>query len=121
MKQTIEVDVPDGWRAAGYRCGRRGEKALSHGIVTTIHSDTAYELLIVEPDWHWPEWLTAPWIACDSDGVWCAFALEPSMRPDGYWESGRKSDLNLKLFAFLPPPCTDWRQSKRKNPRCGNE
>jgi hypothetical protein len=74
--------------------------------------------IIVRPAWQWPAWLKAPWIAQDRQGSWLSFNDEPlaSERRDSGWDRNEELCLNSPHIDFTPPPCTDWRESKRKNP-----
>jgi hypothetical protein len=108
---------------------RRAAKAMSIAIEGTKH-----EQVIVNPAWQWPAWLKAPWITKDESGEWWAFWQEPEIDDiEDQWISERSEYAEegficgetceciyyldgTSLFDFTPPPCTDWRQSKRRNP-----
>lgn len=120
-KQTIEVEVPSGWEAVAYRRPARGEWIL--GIADgqpckCVMENYGDDRVIVRKAWRWPDWITAPWIAMGRNGNWFAFPVEPSRENyrDGCWSGGYETWLNPALVAFTPPPCDDWRQSKRHNP-----
>lgn len=116
MKQqvTIEVDVPEGMEIDFVQ------------TVIELDGDKKRQCLVVrfKDDWQWPAWLTAPWIACDSLMNWYAFTREPEFALDketGHalnWQKqyGTYCFISPMLYAFTPPPCTDWRQSKRRRP-----
>lgn len=58
-----------------------------------------------------PEW--AQWAAMDEDGEWCWYTHEPL--PDGLdWIPPFIADSRYIDFTF--PPCTNWKESKRKRP-----
>lgn len=107
-KQTLEVDVPDGYavdRVTRSRINGIGEQITSMSVDFTL-----------KRVWQWPEWLTAEWIAMDKDGAWWAYLSEPKIGSE-FWlinEHGRYIDQ--LLMAFTPPPCDDWTQSKMRNP-----
>lgn len=71
-------------------------------------------------DWEWPAWLKANWIAMDGgSGDWIAFISEdpPFIDEDGEWVVKEGDWFDLNFLEFSPPPCEDWEQSLRRNPR----
>ncbi len=59
-----------------------------------------------------PEW--AQWMVMDKFGTWFWIENEPNLVdiPEPLWDTtGRWS-----IFTFLFPPCTNWKESKRKRP-----
>lgn len=67
--------------------------------------------------WQWPSWLIATWLAMDANEVWCGYEEEPVI--DGaawWWSEANFQEIDNGIIAFTPPPCTDWRQSKRRRP-----
>lgn len=66
-----------------------------------------------------PEW--AQWAAMDADGDWCWYTHEPFIV-----EKSQGSDFDQWLIdggvdrrlcrGFTFPPCTNWKESKRKRP-----
>jgi hypothetical protein len=70
----------------------------------------------IQHAWTWPPWLKATWIAMDQDGLWCACETEPVQDHALWMTKGNSLPLRVGLLDFHPPPCSDWRQSKRKNP-----
>ncbi len=123
MRCEIEVELSSEllgkWEPVAYRRAKRGEFFASENSGAVLQSDFDYEvtrMLIVCPVWQWPAWLKAEWIAMDSDGRWFAYKREPDT-VGGEWRSGEfASFLRGDLVDFTPPPCTDWTQSKRRNP-----
>jgi hypothetical protein len=126
-KQAIEVEVPDGWEAFAFRIPRRGESYVcgqtADSVIGCASGTATYEpRVIVRRPWRWPAWLKAPWIAMDEDGYWRGWLCEPLASPPvcgcGGWNGPGNLTLgpNSSWFDFNPPPCTDWRESKRKNP-----
>lgn len=121
MKLEIEIDLPEetlrDWEPVAFRKPVRGEICISS--LGVIHEDTgnfAEPRLILRRRWHWPEWLTAEWIAADEGLIWYGYEHEPVLAQH-HWEwSGVATRLTSKLLAFAPPDCTDWRQSKMRNP-----
>jgi antitoxin component of MazEF toxin-antitoxin module len=66
-----------------------------------------------------PEW--AQWAAMDADGEWAWYSHEPSMVEKGLNNSfdqwlidGGTAERLCRGFSF--PPCTNWKESKRKRP-----
>ena len=58
-----------------------------------------------------PEW--AQWAAMDASGAWGWDSHEPL--PDGlHWIPPFIADSRCIAFTF--PPCTNWKESKRKRP-----
>lgn len=125
-KQTVTVDLPEGWELAdaAMRTPIPGEHYINvYGDIekeSTPRMTPIYRV-IVRKAWEWPAWLRAPWIAQWSNGNWFAFTQEPTLRfncpgaPNGY-VGGFETWLNPDLVAFAPPPCDDWKASKRRNP-----
>lgn len=105
MKHTIEIELPDHLEPDGEPLADR----------VNAFAKTMAIWLPVRKVWHWPEWLTAKWIAMDEDGEWFGYEAEPLLC-DCIWLA-RCRMIALSLTTFVPPPCTDWRQSKRRNPR----
>lgn len=120
-KQTIEVDLPDGYEPTGeVRPPKVGDHYLNYWREVHLSDRDFYAdqyRVIVRPVWKWPEWLKAPYIAMDSDGLWWAFAVKP-MPEFGCWQANGRPYMRLKneFTDFTPPPVDDWRQSLRKNP-----
>ena len=70
--------------------------------------------LIVRRKWTPPVWLKAGWIAQEQNGEWYWHADEPQI-VDGEWENDVAfRHLCQDAFDFVPPPCADWKQSKRR-------
>lgn len=123
-EQMIKVEVPEGWEAVAYRCPKNGDSyMISSGEINTAYVDfTHKKFIIVRKVWEWPKWLLAPWIAMDRSDAWYSFIDEPVLSDEkSYWSY----DLPIKLicsphsrnhYDFTPPPCDDWKESKRRNP-----
>lgn len=112
----VLVNIPEGYELA---C----EEIYLQEIQVTPATDNRTHVvgmpsyLILRPAWQWPPWLTAPWIAMDKGGSWYAYEAEPKKEGISCWHGDRDfALLSSHMFAFTPPPCTDWRLSKRKNP-----
>lgn len=131
-----QVEVEDGVIPEGkelVRIGRRiakGDQFLSYPcgqlLTAEYDFDAMRSVMIVRDKWEWPEWIRAPYIAMDSDGDWYFFASKPIATKTQWlheisniegrllWSSGESDSWNFT--SFTPPPCTDWRQSLRRNP-----
>jgi hypothetical protein len=124
-KQNLEIDVPEGWRIAGYRTPLEGEYYLHDGEAVEAIVDFTDDRIVLVADWRWPNWLKAGWIAMNKDGQWVAFNFRPFCG-DMYERWGEVIDttgelvggqmLDPDMFRFDPPPCDDWKQSLRQNP-----
>ena len=116
QKIEIEIHIPDGYEFVRLdeSCETRMPES-THGAVT-VHGKNQY--VIVRKSWQWPEWLTAEWIAMDKDGDWMAFSCLPK-KSGSWWASDDIIAITLSggKLAFTPPPCTDWTQSLRRNPK----
>ena len=66
----------------------------------------------LELPWHEaPDW--AQWAAMDASGEWWWYSHEPL--PDGlHWIPPFIADSRCIAFTF--PPCSNWKESKRKRP-----
>ena len=124
----MEVEIEDGVIPAGKELVRLGlPKQGEQFIANNSFVDTAFcdfrdnRKIIVRDAWQWPEWLKAEWLAMDKDERWFAYDQKPSI-VSGRWEQSAFTGarhcywIDLHYFAFTPPPCTDWRQSLRRNP-----
>ena len=122
MKYEIDIDLgrlADEWEPTGeFRVPKKDDHYyIRGGRVETAYDDFKTDShLIIRGKWKWPEWLTAEWIAMDERGVWFAYLNEPSHGVNS-WCGGQCVGLSLGLLKFDAPTCTDWRQSKRRNPR----
>lgn len=72
--------------------------------------------LIVRRRWKWPEWLTAEWIFCNCHETWFATNSDPIQVNTGFQSVNAVAITTNSYFQFTPPHCTDWTQSKRRNP-----
>lgn len=66
-----------------------------------------------------PEW--AQWAAMDLDGEWCWFSKEPVLDATGssndmWYITKEPKDTIVLSTSFDFPPCTNWKESKRKRP-----
>lgn len=118
-KQTIEIDVPEGWIVVAYRAPKRGEWYLaSSGEVAQAEADFSTHRPILERD---PSFepievrLKPGWLVMDSDSKkwWCE--NEPFIR------SSFSSGWSVEYGQFcILAECIDfdfgddWRQSKRR-------
>jgi len=109
QKVKIEIDVP-----SGYEFVRLDETydSSKNEIAVSIPP-----YAVCRPQWQWPQWLTANYIAMDADGKWYAYLTEPSIRETYWWpDGGVYRELGGGFTAFLPPPCDNWKKSVRRNP-----
>lgn len=122
MKCEIDIDLgslADEWGPVAFRVPVKGEQYVSQsGCVGLFeHGVFAAPRLIVRRRWAWPEWLTAEWIFCNCHETWFAANGDPQLVNTGFAAINAVAITSNDYFAFAPPPCTDWRQSKRRNPR----
>ncbi len=122
---TVQVHVPkmpEGYEKEGeYRAPKAGEHCVNcDGTIWVCTCDQDMPWLVVRPAWVWPAALIPPWVAMDRGGEWFAHEDEPHVSDDGWYSTGKRIiHAPYKIFPllhFTPPPCTDWRQSKRRNP-----
>jgi hypothetical protein len=134
----VEVEIPDSFEFIRVGVPKAGEQFLCQdslgsclGSLGTHSEARPYDVrVIVRPAWQWPAWLACDFIAQEMDGHWHGYAMrhqghELAANIDG-WD-GWLTRWDLDYFAsgrFLnftpPPPCTDWRQSKRRNPNAAH-
>lgn len=121
-----KIEIPEGYELAEPlpRKAKPGEiRWQTNYDIPVVHDSpeamSCGTYFILREVWQWPEWLLAEWIAMDEDRRWWAFQNAPRLL-SGSWisEDGLMSWLDPRLVDFTPPPCTDWRTSKRRNPRC---
>lgn len=120
----IEWLAPDGFdvrKIVDFRPPKKGERFLTAfgGIVEVLGGMEAGDCRPIIDDWEWPEWLTeAAAVVMLPGSDWVATEHVP-MCVNGVWRgTGRVSSLCFASFA--PPPCDDWRKSRRINPRFQN-
>lgn len=130
MKYEIDIDMGKfsaEWECIAIRVATQEDAFITSGGVVsepcqagsfrTIYNEPR---IIVRRRWQWPEWLTAEWIAMDFDGSWWCYSIEPQLDESfpKVWSGSlmKRTWLLPDLVAFTPPPGTDWRQSKRRNP-----
>ena len=122
---TITADVPDGYEPTGeYRKPKAGEYINFSGIrhVTDGHL-YGNDYVILRPVWKWPEFVKPGcWIAMDKNGNWAFYDEEPHITLNGGNEWLPRGAAFVmagevaNFFNFTPPPCTDWKLSKRQKP-----
>lgn len=128
-QMQITVDIPDGYDFVRYGSPMKGENYLCRDgavCVAVDDFDPGVKYVIVRPAWVWPAVIKAPWIAMDENGLWYAYDGEPHVRgadeyqrqPATCWSCGNVRYTAIQQWAidFTPPPTTDWKSSKRKNP-----
>lgn len=126
MKTQIEIDIPDGWEFVRFGVPREGESFITvTGKVSPYYFGCGLYRIVIRQVWQWPVWLKAEWIAMDKGGdCWWAFNAEPQVNEDcfGGWFSPKDGRILYEknhfdwCTDFTPPPCTDWRKSKRRRP-----
>lgn len=120
MKCEIEIDlgvIADEWEPVAFREGRVGEFAHSYdGQIHQLSAATQAKYMILRRKWKWPAWLTAEWIFLSPNGRWFATDKDPVSRTASWECLGVIACLTSGMFEFSPPPCDDWKTSKRRNP-----
>ena len=122
MKCEIDIDLgplADEWEPVAFRKPKEGERYLSveYELPTEALFDFETKLhLIVRRRWKWPEWLTAEWIFCNCHETWFATNSDPIQVNTGFQSVNAVAITTNNYFQFTPPHCTDWTQSKRRNP-----
>jgi len=118
-KQTIEIDVQEGWIVVEYRAPKRGEWYLaSSGEIDQAEADFSTHRPILERD---PSFepvdvrLKPGWLAMDSDKKIWWYENEPFMRSfsSSAW-SVNGGEYNVLGHCVDVDLGNDWRQSKRK-------
>ena len=115
-----EIDVELGelaneWEPVAFRRPKRGELFFAGFKTCEAEFDFQDERhLIVCRKWTPQPWLKPGWIAQEQNGEWWWHADEPLI-VCGSWEND-VACLHLLQDAldFTPPPCDDWKQSKRR-------
>ena len=102
-KQTIttEIDIPDGYE-----------------FVQIDYIPFEVCRVVLRPIWQPPSWMRPGWIAMDENQDWYWHAVEPSQW-DHIFSSRKHSCIIYRkgkptVGDFTPPPCDDWKQSKRR-------
>jgi hypothetical protein len=122
LRKVERPTLPAGWELAEptKRKLRVGDHWLCPVTGTWCGPATASNVYIIDSprwivreSWTWPAWLKAEWIARDADGKWFGYGTEPA-KNSKFWYGG--THCNLSMTDFTPPPCSDWRESKRRNP-----
>jgi hypothetical protein len=117
QKMEIEVEIPNGYELSRVCTGEHPELGLGEEVELRFQLCGVWHFVVVRPEWQWPDWLTAEWIAMDKCGWWYAYGEEPHVC-DKHWMADKEvSRINELLVNFTPPRCTDWTQSLRRNPR----
>lgn len=120
MKCEIEVDLGElanEWEPVAFRVPAVGEQWVTP--LSTIGefakgSSTNDARLIVRRKWTPQPWLKPGWIAQEQDGEWFWHSDEPKI-VCGSWENDvAQFHLLRDALDFTPPPCDDWKQSKRR-------
>jgi len=124
MKVQVWVDIPDGYELACAEMRPPNDREMfisERGYVERFNKGVKLgPRIIIRPAWQWPNWIRAEWIAMDSDGLWWCYTVEPNIYCDEWRSCELAVNLETALLDFTPPHCTDWRTSKRRNPRTKN-
>lgn len=101
---------------------KQGGEHLRFGITPEAHSvvDSLTVHQAESDEWQWPKWLTAPWIARDSNDSWWGYDLEPVLRSTSFAPRPISHKWKLEMLKGFDesdlPVDDDWAESKRKNP-----
>jgi hypothetical protein len=117
QKMEIEVEIPNGYELSRVCTGEHPELGPGEEVELRFQLCGVWHFVVVRPEWKWPDWLTAEWIAMDKDGEWWSHEYRP-FTEDYVWDStGGMMRIDVDHIAFTPPPRTDWTQSLRRNPK----
>ena len=117
MKCEIDIDLgplADEWEPVAFRHCESDDNYVVDGQI--YRGPTNSDRLIVRRRWKWPEWLTAEWIFCNCHETWFATNSDPVRGNAGFQSVNAVAITSNNYFQFTHPPCTDWTQSKRRNP-----
>lgn len=124
MPKTVSVlvEIPDNYELAepAMRCPKVGEHyPLTNGTAKASYDWASLPMVILRPEWKWPKELGSKFAAViqwSAEGEWFATTRMPEMEMNGWWGSCGDA-VRLRYFDWwTPPPCSDWKQSLRKNP-----
>lgn len=110
-KQMVEIDVPDGYECVGWRLPRKNESYLSGGVSVAVRDFEVVQYPVVRPIWQPPAFLKPGWIAMDMNGTWYWYE---AMATRGVESWNGMYPCRLACLNWTPPPCTDWRESRRE-------
>ncbi len=127
-KQTIEVEVPEGWELVG-----EAAPIIRDHSYPECGSDLLLCHVRIRPVWQYPEWLGGAGVAMDSDGCWGVYEnpmrvgvghmtgagwYDTKTHDRGGWVRLSGPNGNSPAFPlWQPPECDDWRESWHPNPR----
>lgn len=111
------VDASDiaKWAAAEARC----EKLTAELAEVKGKLEEREGMQICEPsdEWQWPEFIKPGWwLAMDCDCRWFAYECEPYISGQSWNSNGFATMITADLINWTPPPCADWKTSKRQKP-----
>ena len=115
-KQTIEVDVPDGWEIQDF------DEDYPKRLLQVCPEGRGSGRIVIEAylkqAWQAPSFLPSGWwIAMDKDGRWFMYENAPSLFCDQWVKKSSTSDhVNIGRFNWTPPEATNWKESKRQIP-----
>ena len=120
MRCEIEVDLGEAaneWEPVAFRVPTESDDWINQFGEILSGGDghsTRSPRLIVRRKWTPQPWLKPGWIAQEQNGEWFWHSDEPKI-VDGEWHND-VAFLRLLQDAldFTPPPCDDWKQSKRR-------
>ena len=123
-KQTIEIEVPDGWRVARYgqpQCGEHYLTAQGEVLLSTLnYCGRPWMILERDPDYveSIEVRLKSGWIARNENGCSFWFPHKPEIRSGAnYWSYEVVGGCNCGFFINVPVDVDlgdDWRNSLRR-------
>jgi len=122
MLVNVKVEIPAGYELASdtIRPAEFGEYILENGHAkkwADTEKSCRYHV-IIRKAWQWPAWLKAAALVMDKKGRWMACKTVPTLTPDDSWDPYVWwVPVAHEFIDFTPPPCDDWRDSLRINPR----
>lgn len=110
--KAIVIPLPDGWEldcdTSDFRLQLSESKDRAWYPAISVR---------IRPVWQWPPWLKAKWIAMDGQGKWHGFGDQPAIQEaQKTWWGFPSFEIVSTMIDFTPPPCADWKTSKRRNP-----
>ena len=116
---SIEIEIPNGYEFV--RLGQMYDTSKGEVAVNLPQIEDSLEpaFVICRPEWQWPAWLKARWIAMEQDGRWFAYSVKPKLKRECWCADNRERLGNISnpdFVSFDPPNCDDYTLSLRENP-----